>query len=87
MIHDKSLWQKINFDFRAPIWKRPKSQKYTYPNAQKIHIQCSWTTVQIDNESLENLYWLKLGFVIMIVGYIYSQKCNENAKLNWVVTF
>ena len=39
MIHDKSLWQKINFDFRAPIWKRPKSQKYTYPNAQKIHIQ------------------------------------------------
>ena len=23
----------------------------------------------------------------MIIGYIYSQKCNENAKLNWVITF
>ena len=23
----------------------------------------------------------------MIIGYIYSQKRNENAKLNWVITF
>ena len=23
----------------------------------------------------------------MIIGYIYSQKCNENAKLNWAITF
>ena len=23
----------------------------------------------------------------MINGYIYGQKCNENAKLNWVITF
>ena len=23
----------------------------------------------------------------MIIGYIYSQKCKKNAKLNWVITF
>ena len=41
----------------------------------------------VGNESLETLFWLKWGFVIMIIGYIYSQKCNENAKLNWVIIF
>ena len=41
----------------------------------------------VGNESLETLYWLKWGFVIMITGYVYSQKCKKNAKLNWVITF
>ena len=41
----------------------------------------------VDNESLETLYWLKWGFVIEITGYVYSQKCKKNAKLNWVITF
>ena len=45
-----------------------------------------WTTLSTF-ESLESLYWLKWGFVIVVIGYIYSQKCNENAKLNWVITF
>ena len=40
----------------------------------------------VDNESLETLYWLKWGFVIVITGYVYSQKCKKNAKLNWVIT-
>ena len=40
MIHDKSLWQKINFDFRAPTFGRGlKVKNNTYPNAQKIQIQ------------------------------------------------
>ena len=41
----------------------------------------------VDNESLETLYWLKWGFVIMIIGYIYSQKCNENAKKKKLIYF
>ena len=40
----------------------------------------------VDNESLETLYWLQWGFVIEITGYVYSQKCNKNAKLNCVIT-
>ena len=39
------------------------------------------------NESLETLYWLKRGFVIMIIGYIYSQKCNENTKKKKLMYF
>ena len=41
----------------------------------------------VGNESLETLYWLKWGFVIMIIGYIYSQKCNENAKKKRLIYF
>ena len=41
----------------------------------------------VNNESLETLYWLKWGFVIMIIGYIYSQKCNENAKKKRLIYF
>ena len=41
----------------------------------------------VDNESLETLYGLKWGFVFEITGYVYSQKCKKNAKLNWFITF
>ena len=72
MIHDKSLWQKINFDFRAPIWKRPKSQKYTYPNAQKIHIQYI---------GISGLFTLKNG---CLYTRTYRVSHIETYLLNWL---
>ena len=41
----------------------------------------------VGNESLETLFWLKWGFVVMIIGYIYSQKCNKNDKKNVLIYF
>ena len=58
---------------------------------KNFHVFCTWSCTGfdycVDNESLETLYWLKWGFVIMIIGYIYSQKCNENAKKKRLIYF
>ena len=90
MIHDKSLWQKINFDFRAPIWKWPKSQKYTYPNAQKIHIQYISGLFTLKNGCLiysylinmtHNVQWyigdIQYGLIKRLLPDLKTELCKE----------
>ena len=69
----------------------PKKCEYIFNQEKQdfctVQIQEAGFDYSVDNESLETLYWLKWGFVIEITGYVYSQKCKKNAKLNWVITF
>ena len=63
------------------------SQKWENNNLQNRPVFPAGFDYSVDNESLETLYWLKWGFVIVITGYVYSQQFKKNAKLNWILHF
>ena len=67
---------------------RPNTQKILeFKNIDVLECSVPGFDYCVDNESLDTLYWLKWGFVFMIIGYIYSQKCNENAKKKRLIYF
>ena len=85
-IHQKTFSSNL-FKFKVRIYYCIRSSK-SFPDQERkfVYLQSGFD-YSVDNESLETLYWLKWGFVIEITGYVYSQKCKKNAKLNWVITF
>ena len=74
MVHTVVVFIERGFFF---IEKKTHAEKHSHHRIKEFRARLDNCVV---NESLETLFWLKLGFVIMIIGYIYSHKYNENAK-------
>ena len=81
MVHTVVVFIERGFFF---IEKKTHAEKHSHHRIKEFRARLDNCVV---NESLETLFWLKLGFVIMIIGYIYIQKCNENAKKKRLIYF
>ena len=70
------LWWKCLMcqKFQKQVWKGFYSQIKRWANDKRKN-QMPRLDDCVGNESLETLFWLKWGFVVLITGYVYSQKC------------